>query len=399
MADPAAEALVVGADAQAVALALLLAAGGMEVRLHVPDPDDAARLRDGLGRTQAATGPVNGLTFSAGDLAGLSANLAIVAPEACDPVRVEPVLPDGAPLVLLDADLPPVAARLRDPGRLFALHPAGPIGPGALVELVAAPGARSEPAARLASVLRAAGLALLAARDRGAGTLAQRLALRLGDAVEALLLSGLAPWELDTALVATGCARGPLESQDLAGLDAARALRRRRAARLAAAGRPVPATPAQDRMVAEGRLGKAAGVGWYRYPGGGGAVIDPLIEDLIAEEAHFARQPRPGVAPEAAAGMLIAALLHEGAMALADGTATDAAALDLTARHLLDLPAAAPGLLSLGATMGLAGLAARLAELDSLGRGLIPPADVSDASANLAALVAPAALSSGRARR
>ncbi len=39
-------------------------------------------------------------------------------------------------------------------------------------------------------------------------------------------------------------------------------------------------------------MGKIGGVGHYRYPGGGGAVIDPLIEDLILEEAYFAKQIR-----------------------------------------------------------------------------------------------------------
>jgi 3-hydroxyacyl-CoA dehydrogenase len=228
-------------------------------------------------------------------------------------------------------------------------------------------------AALLAATLRAAGLTVLPARDLGAGTLAQRLSLRLGDAVEVLLLSGLTPWDFDAAFCERGCALGPLEGQDLAGLDAALALRRRRAERLRAAGQAVPATPAQDRMVAEGRLGKAAGVGWYRYPGGGGAVIDPLVEDLFAEEAHFARHPRPGVAPEAAVEMALAALLHEGALALEDGTAADVEALDLTAGHVLSLREGAPGLRRMGATLGPSAARGRLSDLAALARGLIPP--------------------------
>ena len=89
-----------------------------------------------------------------------------------------------------------------------------------------------------------------------------------------------APWELDEALVAWGYAIGPCEAQDLVGLDRVLAAR-------AGAGSPV-----LPRMVAEGRLGKAAGWGFYRYPGGGGAVIDPLIDDLVREEAHFAKADR-----------------------------------------------------------------------------------------------------------
>lgn len=51
-------------------------------------------------------------------------------------------------------------------------------------------------------------------------------------------------------------------------------------------------SPILGRMVAEGRIGKVGGVGYYRYPGGGGAVVDPLIEDLILEEAYYAKQVR-----------------------------------------------------------------------------------------------------------
>jgi 3-hydroxyacyl-CoA dehydrogenase len=88
------------------------------------------------------------------------------------------------------------------------------------------------------------------------------------------------PWELDEALEAFGYATGPCAAQDLLGLDTVLARQ------------PQRACPILPRMVAEGRHGKKTGVGYYRYPGGGGAVIDPLIEDLIREEAWFAKVER-----------------------------------------------------------------------------------------------------------
>ncbi len=109
---------------------------------------------------------------------------------------------------------------------------------------------------------------------------------------EHLLLYHTNPWELDEALCEWGYAVGPCEAMDLAGLDAV-------LARVPDRSNPVP-----RRMVAEGRLGKKGGVGFYRYPGGGGAVIDPLIEDLIREEAWFARIERVEVSNET----LVAAL-------------------------------------------------------------------------------------------
>lgn len=97
---------------------------------------------------------------------------------------------------------------------------------------------------------------------------------------EILLYHHTNPWELDEALAAWGYAMGPCEAQDLLGLEKV----------LARAS--VHVTPVLPRMVAEGRMGKGGGVGYYRYPGGGGAVIDPLIEDLILEEAWFGKVTR-----------------------------------------------------------------------------------------------------------
>lgn len=102
-------------------------------------------------------------------------------------------------------------------------------------------------------------------------------------AAETLMFYHTNPWELDEALTDWGYDMGPCEAQDLLGLEQVLAR---------GAARNVPILP---RMVAEGRMGKSGGVGYYRYPGGGGAVIDPLIEDLILEEAWFAKVTRSEV--------------------------------------------------------------------------------------------------------
>lgn len=100
-------------------------------------------------------------------------------------------------------------------------------------------------------------------------------------ACETMLMHHTNPWELDEALVAWGYGLGPCEAQDLVGLDV---IMRNWCGD--------QTSPILARMVAEGRLGKKVSWGFYRYPGGGGTVIDPLIEDLILEEAWFAKRPR-----------------------------------------------------------------------------------------------------------
>ena len=118
-------------------------------------------------------------------------------------------------------------------------------------------------------------------------------------ACDALIWRHCAPWELDEAATAWGYTIGPCEAQDLVGLDHV------------LAARTGEASPILPRMVAEGRLGKRAGWGYYRYPGGGGAVTDPLIEDLVHEEAWFAKVTRTEVE-----GPVLIAMLHDAVGAL-----------------------------------------------------------------------------------
>lgn len=110
----------------------------------------------------------------------------------------------------------------------------------------------------------------------GTGVLGRTLQDALWQAAERLMLHHTNPWELDEALTDWGYATGPCAAQDLVGLD--RVLARR-------PDRPVPILP---RMVAEGRLGKKGGVGYYRYPGGGGERLAPVGQRLeLVEHARL----------------------------------------------------------------------------------------------------------------
>jgi hypothetical protein len=113
-------------------------------------------------------------------------------------------------------------------------------------------------------------------------------------ACDRLLFEHTNPWELDEALTNWGFKTGPCEMMDHVGLD-------------------------KVRMVAEGQIGKIGGVGHYRYPGGGGAVIDPLIEDLILEEAYFGKQTRSPMSDDVIVGQLTSFLSDAINGAVEDG--------------------------------------------------------------------------------
>lgn len=154
------------------------------------------------------------------------------------------------------------------------------------------------------------------------GTILQDAVLAM---IDRLTLVGCLPWELDEALEQTGFAPGILKAQDDVGLEVAFGRRQARGHHLLVA----------DRMVREGRLGRSVGVGWYRYPGGGGAVVDPLIEDLIVEEARFAGIRAVPMTPAQAAEAVLLGMINAAAKLVSENMTREN--LDRLALHKIGL--------------------------------------------------------------
>lgn len=352
--------VLLGANGAALALAGVLAARGIAATVVEPDRDAAARLADHLRKLALAVAvtPARG--------AAARATLA------------------GAALVVETRPDPGAATRLRralaraHTGAAGVLLAEGP-GPGPLPRLrLIAPGSGlaewfggvDNGAGAARSVALSAALGCVPLRlPPGAEGPGARLLWRLEATTEALAFAGLPPWEVDAAAEEAGFALGPCALMDRLGVDAALARRRRFG--------PAGAEPGViARMVAEGRLGRRASVGWYRYPGGGGRVIDPLIEDLVREEAWFARRA-PAAPDHAAAGRaLILALADEAGRLLAEGAVARPADIDLAAVLALGFPAARGGPAWLldrwgadAVAAGLAALAARVPEIRAPGAG------------------------------
>ncbi|WP_037545104.1 3-hydroxyacyl-CoA dehydrogenase NAD-binding domain-containing protein [Stappia stellulata] len=97
-----------------------------------------------------------------------------------------------------------------------------------------------------------------------------------------MLEEGALPWQIDAAMRGFGFAMGIYAVQDMAGLDVAWAMRKRRAAT-----RPADERYSRiaDRLCEMGRFGRKTDAGWYHYEDGK-PVPDPLVEGIILEESE-----------------------------------------------------------------------------------------------------------------
>ncbi len=142
-----------------------------------------------------------------------------------------------------------------------------------------------------------------------------------------LLEEGCTPAQVDGALRRFGMAMGPLQMQDMAGLDISWAARKRQA----------PTRPAHlryskvaDRICEMGRYGQKTGAGFYRYEAGSREPIpDPEIDALIAQCAAEAGIVRREISDEEIVARTIYALVNEAARIVQDGIAQRPSDIDV----------------------------------------------------------------------
>jgi len=378
-ADPQepAEVAVVGGGTMGAGIAYALLARGLSVTLLETDAEGVARAQANLDRI-IAEGVTRGritdepalrarLTLGADYGAAAGAQLAIEAAFESMAVktevmaRLQAALPASAVLATNTSylDIDQIAATLDDPSRLLGLHFFAPAHIMKLLEIVRG--------AATSDTALATGFAL--ARRLGKipvlagvcdGFIGNRILARYREAADTVFLDGSTPWEVDEAMVAFGYAMGPYEAQDLSGLDIAHAARRRQDATRDPARRYIPIA---DRMVELGKLGRKTGAGWYRYPGGGGKVEDPIVADLGIEEAHFAGITRTDYGADEIRHRLLHAMINEAADILYEGIAASATDIDLVTVHGYGFPRAKGGLMHYADTLGPAAVLAALQAL------------------------------------
>lgn len=195
------------------------------------------------------------------------------------------------------------------------------------------------------------------------GFIGNRILKTMRNQAEQLLLFGATPHQVDAALRKFGLKMGPFEVQDLAGLDIA--AYQRQAAR--ERGEQIFA-PISDRLVAEGRLGRKSGCGWYDYDGTKELFMTPAPVRIAIEAAR--KQTEASAidwTDSDIVEVVLFAMLDEAAQILAQGIARQPKDIDLVEVHGYGFPKDKGGLAWFGTVYGLTNVVKRLYDFSELG--------------------------------
>ena len=223
-------------------------------------------------------------------------------------------------------DINEIASVTGRPGQMLGTHFFSPANVMRLLEVVK--GARTDDAV-IATVFRLAQRigkipVLVGVCD---GFVGNRMVSHYTREAYFLLEEGCTPAQVDGALRRFGMAMGPLQMQDMAGLDISWAARKRQA----------PTRPAHlryskvaDRICEMGRYGQKTGAGFYRYEAGSREPIpDPEIDKLIAQCAAEAGIVRREISDDEIVARTIYALVNEAARIVKDGIAQRPSDIDV----------------------------------------------------------------------
>ena len=369
-------AVVVGGGTMGAGIAYALLAAGLHVTILEADAAGLQRAEDNIGKIIAASlqrGMIDAaraadhrsrMTLSTQYGQAATAQVAIEAAFEDMAVKhdilakLEAVLPADAVLATNTSylDVNEMAACLMDPSRLIGLHFFAPAHIMKLLEIVRAEKSSDRAIAlgyglakRLGKVPVLAGVC--------DGFIGNRILARYREAADTVFMDGSTPWEVDEAMVEFGYAMGPYEAQDLSGLDIAHANRQRQAPTRDPNRRYIPIA---DRMIELGKLGRKTSAGWYRYPGGGGKVEDPIVADLAIEEAHFAKISRTDYSGQEIRQRLVLAMINEAADILHAGIAQSASDIDLVTVFGYGFPRWRGGLMHYADSLGVETIVAQL---------------------------------------
>jgi 3-hydroxyacyl-CoA dehydrogenase len=223
-------------------------------------------------------------------------------------------------------DVNRIAAAVRDPGRVVGLHFFSPAHVMKLVEVIRSDALRDDVLATALGFARDLGKIAVPAGVCD-GFIGNRIMSAYRREADCMIEDGALPQEIDAAMTDFGFPMGIFAMQDLAGLDIAWAMRKRRAATRDPAERYVAIA---DRLCELGRFGRKTGAGWYDYPEGAtSGRPSPVTEAVILENSDRRSITRRSFGADEIMERILTAMQSEGRAILAEEIAASPDAIDV----------------------------------------------------------------------
>ena len=221
-------------------------------------------------------------------------------------------------------DVNEIAAAVSEPGRVIGLHFFSPAHIMKLLEIVVPDQVADDVlATSVALAKRLRKIPVLAGVCDG--FIGNRIMSAYRRECDYMLEDGAFPHEIDAAMRAFGFAIGIFQMQDLAGLDIAWAMRKRRAATRDPAERYVDIP---DKLCEMGRFGRKTGCGWHNYQDGKEARA-PEVEALIISEAKRKGITRKSFSTDDIMRRILKRIQSEAQLILSEGIASSADDIDV----------------------------------------------------------------------
>ncbi|MDB5577047.1 MAG: 3-hydroxyacyl-CoA dehydrogenase [Bradyrhizobium sp.] len=149
------------------------------------------------------------------------------------------------------------------------------------------------------------------------GFVGNRMLRQRQDEVQAMVIGGAAPWDVDKALVDFGFPMGPFAMSDMAGLDVGWVKAESAGATL------------RDIMCEQGRLGQKTGAGYYEYDDKRNAFPSPVTEQVLADFRAKAGVTQRQIGPGEILERTLYLMINEAAKILEEGIAQRASDIDV----------------------------------------------------------------------
>ncbi len=204
-------------------------------------------------------------------------------------------------------DVDAIAAATQRPGDVVGMHFFSPANIMRLVEVVRGKATAKDTLATAMAITKRIGKVGVVAGNCF-GFIGNRMIEEYLEEVQAMMLEGATPTEIDSALESWGLAMGPNAMMDLAGIDVGYLIRREHAF----TDERMSLYAVTDRISEMGRHGQKTGRGYHLYDKDRKRMRDPEIEAMFEAEAAARGIARRKIAPEEIVLRCLLRLINEG---------------------------------------------------------------------------------------